>query len=134
MFGQLLLILRTRTRLTQVELASVLGMNRRSIQNWETGESYPKAGALQRLIAALLQHHAFLAGNERAEAHALWSLVAQNGGSQFRIHSCGAICRRPDPCQRWYGCKGAAMGDKQRAAASNLAWSYRWPLECGPLV
>ena len=50
-FGQQLLTLRTRAALTQIALASQIGVHRRSVLNWETGESYPKAETLQRLIA-----------------------------------------------------------------------------------
>src|SRR5262249_28417065 len=55
------------------------GVHRRSVQNWETGVSYPKAEQLQRLIAVFLRHHAFTPGNERAEAHALWEHATQDG-------------------------------------------------------
>src|SRR5262245_34273401 len=71
-FGNHLLILRTRIGLTQIALAEQIGVHRRSVQKWETGESYPKAELLQRLIAIFLRHHAFTPGNERAEAQALW--------------------------------------------------------------
>ncbi len=47
-FGQQLLTVRTRAALTQIELAEQIGVHRRSVQNCETGESYPKAGLLRR--------------------------------------------------------------------------------------
>src|SRR5262245_30517358 len=78
-FGQQLLTLRTRAGLTQIALASEMGVNRRSVQYWETGETYPKADTLQRLIAIFLSHHAFTEGQERMEAQALWSQAAQDG-------------------------------------------------------
>jgi hypothetical protein len=37
-------------------------MNRRSVQNWETGESYPKAETLQRLLALFLAQAVFTPG------------------------------------------------------------------------
>jgi len=77
--GNQLLLLRTRIALTQIALAEQIGVHRRSVQNWETGLSYPKAEMLQRLIAVFLQHHAFTPGNERAEAHALWQQATQDG-------------------------------------------------------
>src|SRR5689334_3305551 len=55
-FGEQLLTLRTRVALTQIELAEQVGVHRRSVQNWETGESYPKSETLQRLIAILLRN------------------------------------------------------------------------------
>src|SRR5215510_7080743 len=78
-FGKQLLILRTRTALTQSALAEQIGVHRRSLQNWETGESYPKAEMLQRLIAVFLRQHAFTAGQEREEAYALWRQAAEDG-------------------------------------------------------
>src|SRR5689334_19894136 len=77
--GNHLLILRRRVALTQIALAAALGVHRRSVQKWETGESYPKAELLQRLIAVFLRHHAFVLGNERAEALALWEQAARDG-------------------------------------------------------
>ncbi len=67
-FGNQILTLRTRAGLTQSQLAEQVGVHRRSVQKWETGESYPKAETLQRLLAVFLQQHAFTAGNERADA------------------------------------------------------------------
>ena len=78
-FGQQLLTLRTRVALTQIALAEQIGVHRRSIQNWETGKSYPKAETLQRLLATFLSYNAFTAGNEREEAQTLWHLAAQDG-------------------------------------------------------
>src|SRR5262245_22317757 len=78
-FGEQLLILRTRVSLTQIELAEQIGVHRRSVQKWETGESYPKAEMLQRLIAVFLRHHAFTAGQEPEEVHALWRQAAEDG-------------------------------------------------------
>src|SRR5918997_6820529 len=78
-FGRQVLTLRTRVALTQSALAEQVGVHRRSVQKWETGQSYPKAETLQRLLARFLQQHAFTPGNERAEAYALWSQAAQDG-------------------------------------------------------
>src|SRR5215216_5660733 len=78
-FGQQLLMLRTRIALTQSALADELGVHRRSVQNWETGVSYPKAETLQRLIAVFFARRAFTAGAEREEAAALWQQSAADG-------------------------------------------------------
>src|SRR5215510_9026841 len=78
-FGKQLLTLRTRTALTQIVLAEQIGVHRRSLQNWEAGESYPKAEQLQRLIAVFLRHQAFTLGNEHEEAQALWEYATQDG-------------------------------------------------------
>src|SRR6266496_520394 len=77
--GNHLLILRTRTALTQIALAEQIGVHRHSVQRWETGLSYPKPELLQRLIAVFLRHQAFTPGNERAEALALWEQAAHDG-------------------------------------------------------
>src|SRR5262245_31804873 len=76
--GRRLLTLRTRTRLTQTDLASLVGVNRHSIQNWEAGATYPKEEHLQRLIAVFLERSAFTPGREREEAEALWEQVNQD--------------------------------------------------------
>src|SRR5215213_3371555 len=77
-FGQELLMLRTRIALTQSALADELGVHRRSVQNWETGVSYPKAETLQRLIGVFLQYGAWTRNHERAEAQALWDQATQD--------------------------------------------------------
>jgi WD40 repeat protein/transcriptional regulator with XRE-family HTH domain len=71
-FRGLMLGLRGRTRLTQQQLASRLGVSTRTIQYWETGVSYPGAANLKALIAAYLDVLAFAPGLEQQEAHALW--------------------------------------------------------------
>jgi WD40 repeat protein/class 3 adenylate cyclase/transcriptional regulator with XRE-family HTH domain len=77
-FGQQVLSLRTRAALTQIALASQIGVNRRSLQNWETGESYPKAETLQRLIAAFLALRVFTPGQEGGEAAQLWEQASRD--------------------------------------------------------
>jgi predicted ATPase/transcriptional regulator with XRE-family HTH domain len=76
--GQRLLTLRARTRLTQTDLAGLMGVNRRSIHNWEAGAAYPKEDRLQRLIAVFLEYSAFIPGREREEAEGLWEQVSQD--------------------------------------------------------
>ena len=74
--GQTLLTLRTRTKLTQAELATLVGVNWRSIQHWENGEAYPKEDGLQRLIAVFLAQGAFTSGQEQVEAAQLWEQIS----------------------------------------------------------
>src|SRR6266545_3805910 len=76
--GQRLMTLRTRTKLTQTELAALVGVNRRSLQNWESGAGYPKENGLQRLIAVFLAQGVFTPGQEQEEAAQLWELVSQD--------------------------------------------------------
>lgn len=74
-FRALVLRCRGRTGLSQTALASRAGVHLRSIQGWEGGLSYPSASRLRPLIAALLEAGGFAAGQELAEARALWTAV-----------------------------------------------------------
>jgi transcriptional regulator with XRE-family HTH domain len=76
--GQYLLLLRSRARLTQSELATQIGVHRRSIQKWETGETYPSAENLRALIALLIDLGAFTSGQEGSEAAGLWLSASQD--------------------------------------------------------
>lgn len=78
-----LLALRTRAALTQIALATELGVHRRSVQNWEAGLSYPRAELLQRLIAVFLRHGALMGSDDLAEARALWEQAAANSSYAF---------------------------------------------------
>src|SRR5262245_19205929 len=78
-FSKQLLQLRTRLMLTQGQLAEQIGVHRHSVQKWETGEAYPKAETLQRLIAVCLLDQAFTPACEREEAQALWRQVSEDG-------------------------------------------------------
>jgi WD40 repeat protein/transcriptional regulator with XRE-family HTH domain len=72
-FGQIILGLREKIRLTQKEVADALGVSRRTIQHWEAGTAFPDTAHLKSLIAYFLQLGAFSKGNEHAEAVALWA-------------------------------------------------------------
>jgi WD40 repeat protein/transcriptional regulator with XRE-family HTH domain len=74
-FGRLLLRYRSRTGLTQRELASCVGVAMRSVQGWETGLMYPGAGHLEALLACLLEAGGFSPGAELAQAEAVWAAV-----------------------------------------------------------
>src|SRR5207253_1009733 len=63
---------------TQTELAKLLGVSIRSIQNWEAGENYPKDGRLRNIIETFLQLRGFEKGHEREEAARLWEQVNQD--------------------------------------------------------
>jgi WD40 repeat protein/transcriptional regulator with XRE-family HTH domain len=76
--GELLVTLRTRGKFTQTQLADHIGVNRRSIQNWEIGATYPNEDALRRLIATFLEHRVFTSGIEHQEAEHLWTQVRQD--------------------------------------------------------
>src|SRR5689334_4382350 len=76
--GRIILGLRTRTKLTQGQLAKLLGVSVRSIQNWEAGENYPKDERLRSLIETFLKLGVFWKGQEREEALKLWEQVNQD--------------------------------------------------------
>jgi transcriptional regulator with XRE-family HTH domain len=74
-FSDLLLRFRGRSGLTQHQLADRVGVNRRSVQEWENGANYPGADRLEALIRVLLEAHGLEAGHEAGEAQALWAAV-----------------------------------------------------------
>src|SRR5947208_3856952 len=74
-FADQALALRKRARLTQRELAALLGVSARAIQAWEAGLSYPTVERLKDLIALYVERGAFPAGREAQEAAALWASV-----------------------------------------------------------
>ncbi|MBX3015824.1 MAG: AAA family ATPase [Caldilineaceae bacterium] len=81
--GQLLFTLRRRAQLTQAELGAHVGVHRRSIQKWESGETYPTADNLRTLIQALLQLAVFTPTTALDEVTALWELISQHSPQQF---------------------------------------------------
>jgi WD40 repeat protein/DNA-binding XRE family transcriptional regulator len=113
-FSKQLFQLRTRLLLTQGQLADLIGVHWHSVQKWETGESYPKAETLQRLIAVCLHHHAFTIGNELEEAQSLWRQVSEDG--QRRLASFDeAWFTRTLETGNW----GSGTGDQGLAAADS---------------
>jgi transcriptional regulator with XRE-family HTH domain len=76
-FGQAVLALRTAIGLSQVALAEYLGVSRRTVGDWEAGNSYPKTPHLKEFIELALEHQAFEAGNEAEEIRAFWRLAHQ---------------------------------------------------------
>ena len=74
-FPGLLLRHRGRTGLTQRDLAARLGVQTRSVQDWEGGVNYPSVERLHGLIRVLLETHGLTPGHEAAEAQALWAAV-----------------------------------------------------------
>src|SRR5262249_1352982 len=78
-FRDLLLRHRGRTGLTQRQLAERMGVNLRSIQDWEAGVNCPGAQRLQALIVALLAAHALTSGHEGEEAGQLWAAARREG-------------------------------------------------------
>jgi len=83
-FRGLILRLRSRTGLTQRELAARIGVHVSSIQGWEAGPTYPSVASLQALIAAGVQGGGFTAGHEHEEAQVLWA-AALRDAPRFRM-------------------------------------------------
>ncbi len=75
--GQRLLELRSQTGLTQTELGQLIGVSKRSILKWEGGAGFPNETHLRHLLEVFVARAAFTAGEERAEADALWQQVSQ---------------------------------------------------------
>jgi predicted ATPase/transcriptional regulator with XRE-family HTH domain len=76
-FGEAILSLRLKIGLTQAGLADLLGVSRRAVGDWEAGSSYPKLKPLKKLIALVIEQHAFPVGREAEEVHALWQASHQ---------------------------------------------------------
>ena len=76
-FGQTVLTLRTAIGLTQVGLATHLGVSRRAVGEWEAGSSYPKVEHLKELIALAVKSQAIPAGNAAQEIRKLWQEAHQ---------------------------------------------------------
>src|SRR5262245_6964806 len=91
-FRGLLLRHRGRTGLTQRDLAGRVGVSLRSVQVWEAGVSLPTAERLRGLLRALLEAGGLMAGQETAEARALWMAVERESP---RMH--------PPFDQKWFG-------------------------------
>ncbi len=71
-FGFQVLGFREKARLTQVEVATSVGVTERAIQNWEGGSSRPSAANLRKLIEVYVLHGAFAPGGEQEEARMFW--------------------------------------------------------------
>jgi transcriptional regulator with XRE-family HTH domain len=82
-FRGLLLRHRGRTELTQSQLADRIGVVRRTVQDWESGVNYPRAGCLQGLIDAIVSAGGLGAEQEAAEAEALWTAAERESSRLY---------------------------------------------------
>ncbi len=62
-------------RIRQVDLARQVGVDPRTVQQWENGDRLPSVGSLKRLIQVFLEEGLFLEGAQRKEAEELWLAV-----------------------------------------------------------
>src|SRR5260370_23033346 len=76
--GMTLAMLRQQAKLTQRELAALIGVSNVSLQNWESSINRPKAGNLMKLIEVLLLQGIFTNGREQKEVEALWDQAVLN--------------------------------------------------------
>src|SRR5438132_13167769 len=76
-FGQAMLTLRTAIGLTQAGLAEFLGVSRKAVGQWESGDSYPKAEHLKALLTLAVQQGNFPADREAEEMLAFWKAAHQ---------------------------------------------------------
>src|SRR6266704_1645072 len=76
--GMTLAMLRQRAKLTQRELAVLIGVSDISLQNWESSINKPKAGNLMKLIEVLLLQGIFTKGKEQEEVETLWDRAGLN--------------------------------------------------------
>lgn len=75
--GLRLVALRNQTGLTQTELGHLIGVSRRSILKWESGEGVPNGTHLHDLLEVFVDRKAFTADQELTEAEALWNDIGQ---------------------------------------------------------
>jgi transcriptional regulator with XRE-family HTH domain len=73
--GIILQTYRNRARLKQLDLAELVGVSEKTIQNWEAGTTYPKTDALQKLLEVFLAYGALTPARELAEAEELWERI-----------------------------------------------------------
>ena len=66
-FGQAMFKLRSSIGLTQAGLATLLGISRRAVAEWEGGSNYPKEEHLQHFIVVCVQQHVFAPEREAEE-------------------------------------------------------------------
>lgn len=75
--GAAMLTLRTEIGLSQAAMAQALGISRRAVGSWETGDSYPNVTHLKAFIGLAVAHSAFRAGHEAEEIRVLWGAARQ---------------------------------------------------------
>ena len=76
-FANTFLTLRTTVGLTQASLATLLGVSRRAVENWEQGLTTPKAEHLTAFLELCVRHAAFTAGHEEEQIRAFWQAARQ---------------------------------------------------------
>jgi LuxR family maltose regulon positive regulatory protein len=84
-FGLLVLTLRKKAGLTQVELAKLVGVTEKTVRNWERGTDFPSESNLKKLIETYLCRGVFTPGQEREGAKTLWERACQSASRRKAI-------------------------------------------------
>ena len=84
-FALLVLTLRKQAGLTQVELATLVGVTEKAVRNWEAGTAFPSERNLKKLIETYLALGVFPLGQEREEAKTLWERARQSASRRKAI-------------------------------------------------
>src|SRR5436853_2129571 len=84
-FGLLVLTLRKKAGLTQVEMAKLVGVTEKAVRNWEGGSVFPSESNLKKLIEIYLCRGVFTPGQEREEAKPLWERACQSASRRKAI-------------------------------------------------
>jgi transcriptional regulator with XRE-family HTH domain len=74
--GSQLKMLRERTRMTQEDLAALIGVHSVTLRYWEIGKSLPLASSLQMLVEALARKGAW---KKEREIHEIWDKAREAG-------------------------------------------------------
>ncbi|CAG7652852.1 hypothetical protein PAESOLCIP111_06654 [Paenibacillus solanacearum] len=97
-----------KPKLRQSDLARSIGVDTRTIQQWEIGERLPSAHNLQKLIQVLLDEEIWLAGLEKEEAKKLWETVGY-----FHDQRSGHARLYPVFDEKWFDGVLAATGSSR---------------------
>lgn len=62
-------------RMRQVDLAQRVGVDPRTVQQWENGDRLPSVGSLKRIIQAFYEEGILLEADPRQEAEELWNTI-----------------------------------------------------------
>jgi predicted ATPase/transcriptional regulator with XRE-family HTH domain len=65
----------TSKKMRQVDLAKRVGVDPRTVQQWESGDRLPSIGNLKQIIQVFWEEGLFLKGDPRQEAEQLWMAV-----------------------------------------------------------
>ncbi|MEC0184671.1 NB-ARC domain-containing protein [Paenibacillus peoriae] len=105
-------------RMRQVDLARQVGVDPRTVQQWESGDRLPSVGSLKRLIQVFLEEGLFLEEAQRKEAEELWLAVK-------RFSEVRSATKRefPDFDVTWFETVASFEGSRQEGRVATQAVS-----------